>query len=50
MHIYAEDYILEIMMVVFPRNLEEGIRSLFDPCVNVIGVAAMLPVTHGGEL
>ena len=32
------------------RNLNGGIGSLFDPCVNAVGRPVILTVTYGGEL
>ena len=34
---------------LIPRNLKEGIGSLFDPAVLTLGAAAILTVMFGGE-
>ena len=37
MHLHTDNYILEIIIVVFPRNLEEGIWSLLTPVIMLLG-------------
>ena len=39
-----------LIFVVKSRNLKGGIGSLFDPYVNAIGAAVILPITYGSEL